>query len=240
MTAAPADRVPAVHQHLRLDDRRQPRLLCERCVPGQCVGVGLDAGGCRPLVTDPDDGAPLGEPRAQCDVLLEVAPKPVEALGDHLVRESRERLGPRVDLDAGDQPGIGEDLGGPATVVRALSDRLVEEDHATDELRETLGREQHVAVGTAYGFGRVQADCRQPLGHRGRALVGCQDPLAGRDQRLRRVDHRVVRHHTASCVGSRRRRSHLPAPAASVRAAAPTRYGPTSSGIGPSVGTGAE
>jgi hypothetical protein len=62
---AAIDVVVAVHQHLGLDDRHDPRLLAERGVAGERVGIGVDAIGARDVLADVDDRAPLGEAGAE-------------------------------------------------------------------------------------------------------------------------------------------------------------------------------
>jgi hypothetical protein len=126
------DRVRAVHQDLGLDDRDEPFVHAERGVARERVGIGAQAVVARQRVGDRDHGAPLGEARAEAAVLDEPLAEAVETLGNHLVRGERQRLGALVDLDAGDDALVGEELRERRTVARLLPDRLVEEDHAAD------------------------------------------------------------------------------------------------------------
>ena len=98
------DRVVAVHQHLGLDDRHDARLLAQRGVAGERVGVGVDAVLATAAVGDRVDRAPLREARAELAVLGQALAQPVEALGDRLALGAGERLRAGVDLDAGDDP----------------------------------------------------------------------------------------------------------------------------------------
>ena len=90
-----------------------------------------------------------------------------------------------VDLDAGDDPLLLEDLDERPSVGGVLPDRLVEEDHAADVLGGTVGGEQHLAVRAPPILGRLGVDRVEPLLDRPAALVGGEDPLARRDDRAR-------------------------------------------------------
>ena len=71
----------------------------------------------------------LGQPFAQA----------VEPFGDGLALRERERLRAGVDLDAGDDPLVLEQLHERRAVGGRLADRLVEEDDAADEVARALG-----------------------------------------------------------------------------------------------------
>ena len=94
----------AVHQHLGLDDRHEARLLGERRIARERVGVRPDAVLARPSAADRVRRAPLREARAEPAVLREPLAQPVETLGDRLAVGERERLRALVDLDPGDDP----------------------------------------------------------------------------------------------------------------------------------------
>src|SRR5690606_22951926 len=64
-----------------------------------------------------------------------------------------------------------------------LADRLVEEDHAADELLGAPGREEQLAVGAAVLLGGLDRDRVEALLDGAAALVGGEDALAGRDER---------------------------------------------------------
>jgi hypothetical protein len=66
-----SNRVPAVHQYFRLDDRHETRLLRQGCDASQGVRVHPDAVLARDLGVDRDDSAPLGEPCSELAVLRE-------------------------------------------------------------------------------------------------------------------------------------------------------------------------
>lgn len=186
----PVQVVGTRHQHLRLDDGRETGLLGERGVPRQRVCVRLRARGRRQAVPDPQHRTPLGEPRPERDVLLQAATQAVEALGHHLVREPGERRHPPVDLDPRDDAPPREDLRERRAVLRALPQRLVEEDDAADVLLDAGAGEQQLPVGATKLLRRLQPDRRQSLGDRREALVGGQDALPGRHELVSRPAHR--------------------------------------------------
>ena len=134
------------------------------------------------LVTDRDDRAPLREAGAEPVVGLEPFAEAVEALGHGLAGRVRERLRALVDLDAGDDPLLCEQLRERRAVERLLADRLVEEDHAADEVLRARSREQEVAVGAPVVLGRIDPDRVEALLDRAVALVRGQDSLARRDE----------------------------------------------------------
>src|SRR5262249_57772402 len=80
------DRVVAVHQDLRLDDRYETGLLADCRVAGERVGVRPDAAPRRDAVADRDHCAPLGKARTEADVFLAPLRQAVEAEGDRLTR----------------------------------------------------------------------------------------------------------------------------------------------------------
>src|SRR5207245_1482948 len=90
---------------------------------------------------------------------------------------------------AGDDPLGGEHLREWDAVGRGLTDGLVEQDHAADELGRTRGGEEHLAVGAAAVLGGLDADALEPLLDRAGALVGREDPFARRHQSPRRRFH---------------------------------------------------
>ena len=180
--SAPRQAVGSVHQDLGFHDRRETRLLREPRISGERMGVRLDTGRRGQPCPDPDHRPPLGEPCTQRGVLRQPLPEPVETFGHHLVREAREGSRARVDLDAGNHALAPEHLDERRPRGVALADRLVEEDHAADELADPGSAEQDLPVGAPPFLGGLQPDGGQPLGHRGRALVSRQDPLAGGSQ----------------------------------------------------------
>src|SRR5205085_8787175 len=138
----------------------------------------------RPAAAVRIGGGPLLEPGAEVAVLLEPAAEAVEALGDRLAGRVRERLRALVDLDPGDDPAALEQLRERRAVGRGLPDRLVEEDDAADELLDSLGREEEIAVGAAVLLRRLEVDRVEALLDRAVALVGGEDALVRCDQRL--------------------------------------------------------
>ncbi len=144
---AGVDVVGAVHQDLGLDDRHDLLFLAERRIAGERVRIGLDAGPGRNPVADIDDGAPLGELRAQRAIFGKPLAQPIETFGDDLARAVGQGLGPLVDLDAGQRPRLLDHLDQRGAVLGVLADGLVVEDDARDMVAHRIGRpKQQLAV----------------------------------------------------------------------------------------------
>src|SRR5215207_198878 len=184
---AALDRVAAIHQHLGLDDWYEPGLLAQRRVAGERVRVHPDAVLARDALRDRIRRPPLGELRAELAVLVQTLAQPVEAVGNRLALGVRQRLGALVHLDPRDDPVAFEQLRKGRAVGGALADRLVEEDHAADELLGSRRREKELAVGLAVVLGRLDLDRVEALFDRPVALVRRQDSLALGDESLRDV-----------------------------------------------------
>ena len=106
---ATLDRMRAVHQHFGLDDRHDVRFLAQRRIAGERMRIGVDRELRRNAIGDVDHRAPLGEPRAELVVLGETLAQAIETFGDRLIRETGERLGARVDLDARNDAELASD-----------------------------------------------------------------------------------------------------------------------------------
>jgi hypothetical protein len=191
---AALDGVVAVHQDLGLDDRDQPGLLGGGGEAAKGLGVGGDAAEAGDALADGDDGPPLGEPGLKVAELDQAAGQAVEALGDLLALEAGQPGGAGVDLDPGDDPLAGQDLGQRGAVGGALAQRLVIQDDAADVLGRPLGGEQQLAVGAAVVLGRGDLDGVEALLDGAAALVGGQDALARGDQRRRGRGQLVCSH----------------------------------------------
>ena len=182
------DRVVAVHEHFGLDDRHDAGLLAQRGVAGERVRVHVDA--------------VVGRATAALDaVSIEYVARHLANLAPrsrYSARRSRspsrpsvtvspsetgERLGAGVDLDAGDDALLLEQLDERRAVGRLLADRLVEQDHAADVVGRALGAEQHLAVVAPVVLGGLHRDRVEALLDGAAALVGGEDALARRDQR---------------------------------------------------------
>ena len=146
------------------------------------MGVGVDAVRGRDPFADGDDRSPLAENGAKLSVLGEAFAESVEPLGDSLARRARQRLRADVGLDAWRDALIGQELHQRRAVGRFLSDGLVVQDDPADELVRTAGAKEKLAVRTAVRLGIFDADRFETSLDRARALVGGEDPLAGRHE----------------------------------------------------------
>jgi hypothetical protein len=126
--------VVAVHQDLGLHDGDQPSVLAGGGEAGQGLGIGGDAAVGGDALADGDDRPPLGEPGPQLAVLDQPVEQAIQALGDLLTGKAGQGGGAGVDLDAGDDALVLEDLGQGGAAGRPLAQGLVVEDDPADEL----------------------------------------------------------------------------------------------------------
>src|SRR5215469_7753564 len=94
--------------------------------------VSLDAPKGRNSVADRDDGAPFGELGPKTAVLDEPLAQPIKPLGEDFVRKAGHRLCAQIDLDAGERPGLLDDLDERGPVARGLAKGLVKENDPGD------------------------------------------------------------------------------------------------------------
>ena len=175
--------MPAIHQHFRLDDRHEARLLRQRREASQSVRVHPDAVLARDVSADRDDRAPFGEACSELAVLREALAQAVETLRDLLAGGEREGFRALVDLDPGDDPLSLEHLRERCPIRCTLADRLVEQYDPADPLACVRGGEEEFPISPPALLRRLDTDCRKAPLDSYVALVGSEDALTGRDQR---------------------------------------------------------
>ena len=184
-----------VHQHLRLDDRHQPRLLRERRHPGQRVRVHIQAvvrrqppaGRGAGRGVDRDHRPPLREPRPQLRVLRQPLPQTVQTLRHLLPRRARQILRSLVDLHPRNHPRRGQHLHQRPPVRRLLPQRLLEQNYPGDVVPDPLRREQQLPPVAPIRLRRIHPDPVEAALDRRRRLIGGQNALARCHQRAGRV-----------------------------------------------------
>ena len=102
--------------------------------------------------------APLGEARAEPRYSAIRSRRPSRPSVIFSSVANGKRLGALVDLDAGDDAALLEQRREGHAVLRLLAQRLVEQDHAADELLGAGGREEQLAIGAAVLLRRRQID----------------------------------------------------------------------------------
>lgn len=142
----PLDRVPAVHEHLGLDNWHQPRLLAQRGKARQTVGMGRQTGPRRNIRPDANHRAPLAEPRSEPRILGQPLAQTVESLRDFLAGKTRERLNALVHLDPRNDALSREHLDQRRPVRRRLPQRFLKQDDAADEFAQTRRSEEQLAI----------------------------------------------------------------------------------------------
>ena len=191
---AALDRMAAVHQHFRLDDRHDVVLLAQRCVARQRLRICTDGEGGRNALGNVDHRTPLREAGAEPAVLDQPLAQAVEPLGDGLAGIARERFRAGVDLDAGEHALLRQVLREGRAVLGLLAEGLVEHDDAADPLSRAGRGEQHFAIGAAMFLGRLQLDAVEAFLDAPGALVRGQDALAPGDHRAGHA-HQLIRVH---------------------------------------------
>ena len=184
----------AVHEHFRLDDGDQSGFLAQRGIAGQRLRVGLDAASAGNAIAQGEHRAPLGETGTHLKVLLESKTQSVQTLGDFLSGMTGHVLGTDVNLDAGDDPRIGDDLDEGSAIFLLLADRLVVEDRPTDGLAEAGRGHDQLPIGAAglLGLGNPQPGESFVAGRS--AFIHRQQALVVGDQRPRGVYQRLCIH----------------------------------------------
>ena len=99
--------VGPVHQHFGLDDRDQPHFLTERRIARQGLRVRLDTAPGREAVVQCDHGAPFGKACADFVVVPQARAQSIQTFGHFLAGVAGKILGADIDLDPGNDPGIG-------------------------------------------------------------------------------------------------------------------------------------
>ena len=182
---AALDRMRSVHQHFGLDDRHELLLLTERGVSREGMRIRAHARRARQRRRDADNRPPLREAGAHAVIFREAIPQPVQSLGDGLLRGAGKRLRAGIDLDAGNDALAREHLGERRPAGALLTDGLVVQDGAADELGHAARGEQHLAVGAPALLSGPDPERVEPPGQGGDGLVGRENALAVGDQRRR-------------------------------------------------------
>ncbi len=129
-----------------------------------------------------DHRAPLGEARAEPEVLLQPAAQAVQSLGHLFPRPEREIVDTSVDLDAGDN-ALARQVFREGLVAgkRALANGLVEQDHPAYEFFDASRSEQQIAVGAAARLVALDADRLEAFFAGAARFVRGEQPLAPGD-----------------------------------------------------------
>jgi len=146
------------------------------------------------VLADRDHRAPLGEFGAQLHVLLQPAAQAVEAFGHQFTRETGQRFGAEIHLDARDDAGVLHHLGERHPRLGGLADGFVVQDRARNVFGKARRRQQHFAVGAPVFLAVGHTDRIEAFLDGARGFVDRDDALAGRNHRLRDGFHLVDAH----------------------------------------------
>src|SRR5882672_384098 len=122
---ATVDSVVAIHKNLWLDDRHQPCLLAQRSVASQRMGVSGDAGMAGSVLANRYDRAPFAETGAKIEILFEALAQAIEAFGNFLAREIRQRFCSVIHFDPGNDASLAEHLNEGPAICGPLPNRFI-------------------------------------------------------------------------------------------------------------------
>ena len=167
---------------LWLHDGAQAVQLTDTGVASEYVGVFVDGKFSRTSVADLEDAPPLGESSSAFVILFASLGEAVQALRRGLIVRTQQFHDSLVDLDAGDDPKVLEDLDERRTVVAFLEERLVEQNNAAEVLPQLglVGGKQQLAVESSVLFHVLEADGAEAFPDRPRALVSGEKTLPRR------------------------------------------------------------
>ena len=75
-------RMLAIHDNLRFDNRNEACLLAQRRITSQSMGIGFNATPTRKPIADRNHRAPFGEARAHLKIFVKAITQSVQAFGD--------------------------------------------------------------------------------------------------------------------------------------------------------------
>ena len=120
------DRVRAIHNDFRLNNRHNFGFLTQRRIARQRMRIGGEAAGTWQAVGDIDNRAPFGEFCAKRMIFVQAVAQAVQPFRHHFAVMSGHRLGTSIDLDAGQGTCICDNLNQRGAVGSLLAQGFVE------------------------------------------------------------------------------------------------------------------
>src|SRR5579885_64776 len=176
--SAAVQRVGAIHQNVRLDDRNKAAFLADGSVACERVSICHYAFPRGQALVYPNNSPPFGKLRTEGAVLVEAICEPIQPLGDHFTLGVGKSLHAQVDLDSGNYPAIEQKIREPCSIRAELTDCLVMQDGAAYKARCLWRGEQELPI-SAPAF-RVGFDLQsfETPGYSADCFVSRQDPFA--------------------------------------------------------------
>ena len=185
-------RMLAIHDDLRFDNRNETCLLTQRRITSQCMGIGFNAAPTRKPIADRNHRAPLGKARAHANVFSKSVAQSIQAFCDLFTRMPGQLLGACIHFDAGNDTRLNEDFDKGRTIFLLLPDGFVVEDCAAYRLTQPWsGHNQFAISSSSFDSLRNSKLCEAlvtgsvALIHREQALVIGEKQLCGVSQHLR-------------------------------------------------------
>ena len=126
------------------------------------------------MLVDIDHRAPFGKLCPQLLVLLQSFTQAIETFGHPVTGTQRQRFGPFVYLDAGNDSPAGQQFGEGNAILGALAQGLVKQNDPADRVLDAVGREQNLTVAPARFFSGLHLDGFKSFLDGGVAFVCCQ------------------------------------------------------------------
>ena len=169
----------SIHQYFGLDNGDDIRFLTDGGITSQRMAIGHHTGGGGAHRIDFNHRAPFGKARTQIIILLHALAQPIKTSGNFFTRKARHVLCAHIHLDAGDRPGIADQIDQRGTIGCLLAQGFIIKDHPGNAvLHGRFGAKQHFAPVPAIIGGGLCANTIKTFFDGAGAFIGSQNTLA--------------------------------------------------------------
>ena len=152
-----------IHDDFGLDYGYDIRFLAKCGIPRQILRVGMDTTVTGDILTDRNDGPPLGKTQAHPAVVGEPLAECIKTLRDPFAGEASQLRGTLIDLYPGNDPGFFEYFDKRNSVPGRLVDGFVIHDSTAEGIADTWGRDDQLPVSLAVFDSIREADLVEAL-----------------------------------------------------------------------------
>jgi hypothetical protein len=138
----------AIDKDLRLHNRHETILLADDGITSKTLSIEVNGKLRRLIGADLEDSTPLGEAGTSLVVLGAALAKVIMALGGGLLVCASDLNGALVDLDAGEDTSLLEDIDEGLAILGLLVQGLLKENHTTQAREGTRAAEEELTEGT--------------------------------------------------------------------------------------------
>jgi hypothetical protein len=168
----------SINKDLRLNNGHQTVLLADDGVASQTLGIQVNGQLGWLIRANLENSTPLGKAGTSLVVLGAALSKVIMALGGGLLVGANNLNGTLVDLDAGEDTTLLEDINKGLAILGLLVEGLLKEDHTAEVLEGTRGAEEELTEGTAVLFNVLDIDAGKALADGAGGLISSKDTLA--------------------------------------------------------------